>query len=314
MADRVRVGVVGVGSLGQHHARIYAGMPGVELAGIVDSDPQRRAEISAATGAKPIDSIEELYDRVDAVSIAVPTRAHYEVTRSFLERDIHVLVEKPITDDPGHAKALVDLAAERRRVLQVGHVERFNPVMAFLEEHLDHPRFLESIRLATFPPPRPGAEPRGTEVSVILDLMIHDLEIILHLVKSPIQHLHAVGVPVLSNSIDIANARIVFESGAVANVTASRISQEATRKLRVFQEASYLSLDLGQQDGKFFRKDPDGITALDVPIERSDALEKQLAAFVNSIQTGASPVVSGVHGLEALRVACDIQKQIEPGG
>lgn len=314
MSTPVRVGVIGVGSLGQHHARIYAGSAQSELVGVHDSDSERASEIAKQYSAAVFNTLDELLANVEAVSVVVPTHLHHDIARDALARGVHALVEKPITDDPRHAEALVTLADEMNCVLQVGHVERFNPVLSFLEQNLDQPRFVESVRLAPFPVvPGADAVPRGTEVSVILDLMIHDLELILHLVRSPLKDLHAVGVPVLTSSVDIANARIVFENGCVANVTASRISRERTRKLRVFQRDSYLSLDFQEQSGKFYRKHGAQITAQEVPVEPADALEQELSSFLHSVATGTPPRVSGQHGLDALRLAVEIQNRIHEG-
>jgi predicted dehydrogenase len=306
MSRKLKVGVCGVGSLGQHHARIYAGLDAVEFAGLYDLDKNRAAAIAARHGVRAFDSIEELARGVEAASIVVPTDRHHEVAGIFMARGVHLLVEKPIASTTGEAEDLVRRAAAQSLILQVGHVERFNPVMQFLEEHVTQPRFIEAIRLAPYPPPRDAAAPRGTEVSVVLDLMIHDLEIILHLVRAPVREIHAVGVPVLSPSEDIANTRIVFATGCVANVTASRISQEKTRKIRVFQGDTYVSLDYMNQAGQLCRKTATGITGEAVPIEKGDPLTEELTSFVQCVRNRHEPVVSGRHASDALRLAVEI--------
>ena len=225
MHRRLKVGVFGVGSLGQHHARIYAELPTADFVGVHDLNPERAREIADRCHTRAFADMHELAAAVEAASVAVPTDRHHAVAMALMRRGVHLLVEKPIAATTAEAEEMVRLADERRLILQVGHVERFNPVMRFLEEHLTAPRFIEVIRLAPYPPPREAAAPRGTEVSVVLDLMIHDLDVILHLVRSPLKEVHAIGVPVLSATEDIANARLVFASGCVANVTASRISQ-----------------------------------------------------------------------------------------
>ena len=306
MRKTIQAGVAGVGTLGEHHARLYAAMDGAELVGVFDTDPARAAAIASAYGARAFESLAEMGDAVSAASVAVPTDAHLGVASELMEHDVHLLVEKPIASTTAEAETLVDLARDRDLVLQAGHVERFNPVMRFLEEHLSAPRFIEAIRLAPFPPPRPGAAPRGTEVSVVLDLMIHDLDIILHLVGSPVADIRAVGVPVLSDGEDIANARLRFENGCVANVTASRISLERMRKIRVFQKDTYVSLDYMEQAGRLHRKEGNAITTTDIPIEKGEPLAEELASFIDCVRTRTDPVVTGEHATEALGLAVAI--------
>jgi predicted dehydrogenase len=306
MPEELRVGVVGVGSLGQHHARIYAGLPGVRFAGVYDVDAARAAEVASRLGARAFPSLEALAGEVDAASVAVPTDRHAEVATQLMDRGIHVLVEKPIASTVQEAEGLVDHARRHGVILQVGHVERFNPVMQFLEQHLARPRFIEAIRLAPYPPPREGGLPRGTEVSVVLDLMIHDLDIILHLVRSEVRDLHAVGVPVLSPTEDLANARIVFRNGCVVNVTASRISPERVRKIRVFQADTYVSLDYMKQEGHLIRKVGARIETLPVPLAKGEPLATELASFADCVRFRRDPVVSGEHGYEALDLAVRI--------
>ena len=245
--NKLRVGVVGVGHIGSNHARIYAEISSTEFTAVYDVDLARANSIAKKFGATVAQSLDQFLEMIDAASVATPTNTHYEIGKKLLERGKHLLIEKPITDNTQQASELAELAAKRELILQVGHVERFNPVLSALEEHLTHPRFIEAHRLSPYPD-------RSTEIGVVLDLMIHDLEVILHLVRSPVQSIDAVGVPVLSKSEDIANARIRFENGCVANVTSSRISPERMRKIRVFQEDAYLSLDYQNQSGEIYRR------------------------------------------------------------
>lgn len=313
MEKLVKVGVIGVGSLGRHHARIYSELPTAQLVGVHDIDPERCREVADSLGAAPFDDVNALADAADALSVAVPTDRHHEIACSLIRRGLHLLVEKPIAASVEQAEDMVALAQKQDVILQVGHVERFNPVMQFLEDHLSAPRFIEAIRLSPYPPLREGGIPRGTEVSVVLDLMIHDLDIILHLVRSPVKDMHAVGVPVLSPTEDIANTRLIFENGCVANVTASRISRERMRKIRVFQEDTYVSLDYMDQAGVLCRKGPGGIEALPVPIEKGEPLAAELASFVACVTHRRDPVVSGRHGSEALDMAVRICRAIRSG-
>jgi predicted dehydrogenase len=308
---RIKIGVIGVGSIGQWHARIYSELPDAELVGVYDINRPRAEEIAARYKTRPYFNQAELAEDVEAASVVVPADKHFEAAAMLLERGIHVLVEKPIATNMREAGAMVEAARKNNCVLQAGHVERFNPVMGFLEGVLTHPRFIEAHRLAPYPPSRPGQPPRGTEVSVVLDLMIHDLEIILHLVRSPVQSIHAVGVPVLSGSEDIANARISFQNGCVANVTTSRISPEAMRKIRVFQEDAYISLDYQKQAGEIYRKNGGKIERNKVPIEKGDALTNELASFVNCVKNHGDPVVSGTEAAQALMLADEICRHIK---
>jgi predicted dehydrogenase len=310
MAESLRVGVVGVGSLGQHHARIYAERDDVTLAGVYDADPERAAAIAARHGTRVCADLAELAAAVDAASVAVPTEHHLAAARALMERGVHVLVEKPIAASTAEADAMVQLASARNLILQVGHVERFNPVMRFLEDSLAAPRFIEAIRLSPYPTPGPAGVPRGTDVSVVLDLMIHDLDIILHLVRAEVTAIHAVGVPVLSASEDIANVRLAFAGGCVANVTASRISAERMRKIRVFQEDMYVSLDYMEQSGHLYRKTGTGIARSTVPIDKAEPLAVELDAFVRCVRQRREPVVTGRHAFDALHLAMEICRHV----
>lgn len=307
---KIRTGVIGVGSLGQWHARIYSELPNSDLIGVYDADPARAQEIAERYNTRTFDSPESLAEAADAVSIVVPTDLHFDVFKRVLPFGVHVLVEKPISATYEEAEQMVALADQHEIILQVGHVERFNPVMTFLNENLSRARFIEATRLASYPPPRENAPPRGTEVSVVLDLMIHDLDIILRLANSPIKAVHATGVAVLSPTEDIANARIQFENGCVANVTASRISQDKLRKIRVFQDDTYLSLDYNAQAGQLCRRSTAGISVDTVPIDKSEPLAAELQSFIACVQHRHEPVVTAQHGTEALRLAIAICQTI----
>jgi len=301
--DKLRVGVVGVGHIGSNHARLYAEIDSAEFAAVYDVDLARANSIAKKYRTTAVKSLEEFAEMVDAASVATPTSTHYEVAQPLLERGKHLLIEKPITENTAHASQLAEIAARDHLILQVGHVERFNPVLSALESRLTHPRFIEAHRLSPYPD-------RSTDIGVVLDLMIHDLEIILHLVRSPVQNIDAVGVPVLSKGEDIANARIRFENGCVANVTSSRISPERMRKIRVFQEDAYLSLDYQNQSGEIYRRANGRISREKVEIEREEPLKRQLASFIECASTGRAPRVSGFQATAALELAVEITKRI----
>lgn len=309
---------MGVGSLGWHHARLYKECETANLVGVYDADMDRAAEIAGKLEVKPFKSLDELTDQVEALSVVVPTHLHAHVSTGLLDRGKHLLIEKPITETTEQARALIQHAQDAGAVLQVGHVERFNPVIEYLESKADDPRFIEAHRLAPYPPPRPGLPPRGTEVGVVLDLMIHDIDLILNLVKHPIKHIDAVGIPVLSDTEDIANARIRFENGCVANLTASRVTPEPMRKIRVFQSNAYISLDYQAKSGELFSRKDHVITREEVPIHQHNALLKELEHFLACVMQARmsgqapTPKVSGVHGLQALEVAVEIRRLISP--
>ena len=299
----LRVGVVGVGHIGSNHVRIYSELPNADLVAILDIDPARADEIGGKYKAKAVASLNEFAGMIDAASVATPTSAHFSIARDLLAQGKHLLIEKPITEKTSDARDLAQMAAEKGLVLQVGHVERFNPVLSALEQRLTHPRFIEAHRLSPYPN-------RSTEIGVVLDLMIHDLEIILHLVDSMVENIDAVGVPVLSRGEDIANARLRFASGCIANVTSSRISPERMRKIRVFQEDAYLSLDYQGQSGEIYRRVDGQITREPVAIEKEEPLRQQLASFVDCALTGGEPRVSGSHAAAALELAVEITRRI----
>jgi len=305
----IRVGVIGVGHVGQHHARIYRELPGVELAGIADVDPAKLQGLRESMGAPGVQDYRELFGQVDAVSIAVPTVLHAPIARDCLERGLDVLVEKPLAETLEEAEELTDLARRRGRILQVGHVERFNGAVRALHRMVKMPGFIECHRLSPFPQ-------RSTDVDVILDLMIHDIDIILSLVKSPVTQVRAVGVPVLTDRVDIANARLEFASGCVANVTASRVSVEPVRKIRVFQPDTYISLDYAKQEISLYRRlpgdptshppQPPQIVREEVVVEKEEPLRLELASYLGSVRERTRPEVSGEEAVEALRVASQI--------
>ena len=302
--QKIRTGVVGLGAIGANHARIMAELPNAEFAAVFDERADVASELAEKYGTTAASSLEELVSMVDAATVATPTVSHLEVGSALLEAGKHVLIEKPIAGNSEDAKALVDLADSKGLVLQVGHIERFNPVLGQLEEHLSSPRFIESHRLSPFPN-------RSIDIGVVLDLMIHDIEIILHLVRSEIESIDAVGVPVLTRREDIANARIRFENGCVANITASRISPERLRKIRVFQGDSYLSLDYQAQAGELFRKEGMEIKREGVTVEKDEPLKLELEAFVDCATHGFRPNVSGREAAAALKVAIEITRMIE---
>lgn len=302
--QKIRVGVVGTGSIGKNHARVMSELPNVEFAAIYDANPATAAEIGTRLGVRAVSSLDEFASLVDAATIATPTPLHFPIAKALLEAGKHCLVEKPITVNTQDAKALADLAQRLKLVLQVGHIERFNPVLSVLESQLTEARFIESHRLSPYPN-------RSIEIGVVLDLMIHDIEIVLHLVRSPVKYVDAVGIPVLSKGEDIANARIRFENGCVANLTASRISPEKMRKIRVFQHNAYLSLDYQNQTGEIDRLTGGRIVREAVEIDKDEPLKRELASFVECARAGGKPKVSGYEGAAALELAIQITHQIE---
>ena len=310
---KVRVAVVGVGYLGQHHARIYSELPEVELVGVVDPVLERAEKIASDYRCKAYSDIGPLLGKVDAASIVVPTVAHYQVSKTLLENGIDLLLEKPMTSTLQEADGLLSLAAQKGRVLQVGHVERFNAGIKKLKEVLTQPRFIECHRMGPF-------VERGTDVHVILDLMIHDLDIIMSLVQSELTEVRAVGVSVLTPQIDIANVRLAFAGGCVANVTASRVSRERLRKIRIFQPDSYLSLDYMLPELVVCKKNiqPEGkagVSIEKVEIEKAEPLKTEIASFIQSVKSRNAPKVSGEDGRKALAVALqvvDLIKNAQP--
>ena len=340
-ANKLRVAVLGVGSLGKEHARIYADLAKtglVEFAGIFDANAETARKIAAKSNIHVFNSIAEVIAHADAVNIVTPTVTHFELAKTLLSNGKHVLVEKPMTDNTAQAAELVQLAQQKNCVLQVGHVERFNPVFKYLETAAPEPRFIECHRLSPYPA-------RSTDIGVVLDLMIHDLDVVLAFVKSPVTNVDAVGIPVLSKSEDIANARLRFANGCVANLTASRVSPERMRKIRVFSGGaipSYISLDYRAQEGFIYRIARDGeeessilkkvlaaklgmgkdstivsefagkrIVREPVPIAKDEPLKLELEHFVNCVREKQTPIVSGESAKRALDLAFEITRQIQ---
>lgn len=312
--ETIRAAVIGVGYLGRFHAQKYAAAAGCELVAVVDPRDETRSAVGAELGVRAVADHRELLGKVDAVSVVTPTPAHYAITRDFLEAGAHVLVEKPITDTPEQARELIELARRKGRILQVGHLERFNAAILAAEPYLRAPRFIECHRLAPY-------RERGTDVNVVLDLMIHDIDIVQTIVGAPIASIDAIGTPVFSDEIDIANARIRFENGCVANATASRVSLKTERKLRIFEDEAYLSIDLQQKILTLIRKKPGGVLEpgqLPVTIEersfdQGDALKAEIESFLDCIRTGREPIVPGEAGLRALETAMRITEQVQQG-
>jgi predicted dehydrogenase len=301
--NKVRVGVVGVGHIGREHARIYSSLPNTEFVGVFDLDNKVAEKTAQRYGVKAFPSVQALAEVIDAATISTPTSSHHEIASALLNAGRHVLVEKPIADNTNQARELIELAAAKSLVLQVGHIERFNPALGALEEKLTRPRFIEAHRLSAYPG-------RSTDIGVVLDLMIHDIEVVLHLVRSPLVSVDSVGTPVLSTGEDIANARLRFENGCVANLTASRISFEKMRKIRVFQDDAYLSLDYFDQSGEIYRKIDTQITKEKIKVEKDEPLKLELEAFVDCVRHRAAPRVGGAQASKALEIAMRITQQI----
>ncbi|MGF1448530.1 MAG: Gfo/Idh/MocA family protein [Opitutales bacterium] len=303
---KLRCGVAGVGYLGQHHARIYEALDTCELAGVYEIDDARAAEICEARGCPRFESLEAMGAACDAVSVVVPTDRHHEVALPLLEAGCHLLIEKPLCASLAQAESILAAARRHDRLVQVGHIEHYNPVMGFLEQTVEDPRFITADRLAPF-------NPRGTEVGVVLDLMIHDIGVVLQLVRAPVERVEAIGVDVLSASEDIANARITFANGAVANLNTSRVSLKKVREIRVFQPRTYLSLDFMNQKGHLVRTESGNLKMEDIPIDKGEPLKIEIASFIESVARHAQPKVSGTLGRSALELAIRITEQIREG-
>ena len=326
--DKIKVGVAGVGHLGRLHASLYKDVRDAYLSGVFDTDKEKRDKLAAELGVGSFDSFEQLLENVDALNIVTPTSTHFELAKKAIMAGKHVFIEKPITRSTNEAQQLIDLAAEQNCKIQVGHIERFNPAMLALQDVQLDPMFVESHRLASF-------DPRGTDVAVILDLMIHDLDLILHMVKSAPKKIAASGVGVVSSTIDIANARIEFENGCVANVTASRISNKKMRKMRLFQRDAYISVDFVEgfseifyipkehstpfQDGTLafsLGKINEGENAREIKYNRLERkninpLLKELTMFVDAVRNGLQPPVTAEEGMAALKLANLVLKEIQ---
>jgi predicted dehydrogenase len=308
--EKIRTAVVGVGYLGQFHAEKYAQLDNCRLVAVVDVDQQRACQVAEMVGTRSCSDFREIVGEVDAVSIVVPTHSHYQVAKEFLENGVHVLLEKPITTTLAEADELIRVAAAKQVVFQVGHLERFNPVVLALDGVVSKPGFIESIRIAPF-------KPRGTDVNVVLDLMIHDIDIIQNIVGAKVEQINSIGTPVFTEEEDIANARIQFANGCIANVTASRISLKSERKMRIFQPDAYISVDFQNKTFAVFRKG-DGemfpgvpnITKEEHSFGQTDALKSEIEAFLDSVVTGKPPQVSGEDGRQALETALKIIKKL----
>lgn len=320
--EPIRIGVIGVGHLGRYHTIKYSTLPAVQLVGVCDKDSRKAAEVAGECQCKVFSEIDDLLNEVDAVSLAVPTDKHFQIAEKILAHRVHCLIEKPITQTCEEADRLIQAAEQNNLILHVGHIERFNPAMQSLHEFELNPRFIESHRLAQF-------NPRGTEVSVILDLMIHDIDIVLHLTKQTVSSIDATGVSVVSDTVDIANARIHFENGTVANLTASRISQKTMRKMRLFQKDTYMSVDFSEKLTEVYRLN-EKINDRDIniseigpaenkkpvyyhqpDIQKKDALQEEIIAFTEAVRGKPSIGVTGQEGRQALSVALQILNSME---
>ena len=307
---KLRVGVVGAGYLGRFHTEKYARMDDVELVGVVDIDKSQAEEVAGRFNTKAYLHHKHLFGKVDAVSIVVPTPAHFSVAKDFLENNIDVLIEKPMSETTEQADELIDFAKSKNLIIQVGHLERFNPAVVALRDIINQPMFIESHRLSIY-------KDRCTDVSVVLDLMIHDIDIILNFVRSEIVNIHAAGIPVISGHVDIANARLEFKSGCVANVTASRISTKNERKIRLFQKDTYISVDFANQGITVIQRNDKvegglipGMEINQLSFAKGDALEDELKSFVKTVRRRENPEVTGQMGRDALKIALSIMEQI----
>jgi len=301
---RIKCGVVGVGYLGKHHARIYAELEACELVGVYDINDRHAKDVCKHYNCQRFYSYEDLGHACDAVSVVVPTDIHYEVALPLLEMGTHLLVEKPLCTKIEHANEMLLKAKEKNLIIQVGHIENYNPVMSYLEKHINDPRFITADRLAPF-------KIRGTEVGVVLDLMIHDIGVILQLVKSKVKHIDAIGVNILSKQEDLANARITFENGCVANLNTSRASLKKVREIRIFQPSGYFSLDFMNQKGHFLQKGGlFGIKKKKIPIEKGEPLKLELEHFIECVRKSWEPKVNASLGRDALEIALEITRQI----
>ena len=307
---KLRVGVIGAGYLGKFHAEKYAGMDEVDLVGVVDINTSQAEDVARKCRTTAYLAYQDLFGKVDAVSIVVPTPFHFTVARDFLENDVDVLIEKPVTTTIEEADALIRFSESKGLIMQVGHLERFNPAVVALQDIVHKPMFIESHRLSVY-------KDRGTDVSVVLDLMIHDIDIILNFVRSDVSEIRSAGIPVISEHVDIANARLEFENGCLANVTASRISTKNERKIRLFQKDAYVSVDFTSQEITIIQQNSSkesglipGMEIKQLRFTKGDALEDELKAFVQSVISRETPEVTGKMGRDALKIALSIMEQI----
>jgi predicted dehydrogenase len=299
----VKVAVIGVGHLGSIHAKIYKELPNCFLAAVCDTDPKRLEEVSTSLDVPGYADHRQLFGKVDAVSVATPTKSHFHIAADFLKHGVHALVEKPFTPTLKEADSLIKIAKKNKLILQVGHIERFNSAFAATQRLINDPKFIECHRLSPFPN-------RSLDIGVVLDVMIHDIDIVLGLVNSRLIKVESVGVPVLTHLEDIASARLVFANGCIANLTASRVSDEVMRKIRIFQKDTYISLDYRDAKASVYQKIGAQIAKADLPIEKEQPLQKELQSFIDCCLTKKIPLVSGPVAREALKVALEIQKQI----
>lgn len=301
--SKLKVAVIGVGSLGSIHARIYSSMDDIELVGICDTDKNRLRHLADELGVEGYNDYRKLFDKIDAASVVVPTKIHYQVSKEFLKAGVHLLIEKPITQTVKEADELLDIARSKDLTLAVGHVERFNAAIESIHKLKGDIKFIECHRLGPF-------TPRVKDVGVVLDLMIHDLDIILDLIRVPIKNIEAVGVNILSKHEDIANARIAFDNGAVCNITASRITAYTLRKIRIFQPNAYISLDYVKQDAAIYKKHMGKIVSKQIDIKKEKPLQKELSSFISCVRSGKKPLAAGLEGRQALAVALEVLRKI----
>lgn len=303
MGTKLRAAVIGVGHLGQHHARIYAENPQVELIGVVDNDEGRGRKVAHKCRTEYFAELTPLLGRIDVASVVVPTAQHYPFAKMLLENNVHVLVEKPFTQTVEEAQDLLELQRKHDRIVQVGHVERFNPAIQAIRGLVFDPVFVEVHRLCPY-------NPRGTDVGVVLDLMIHDIDIVLNMVPSRIKEIKAVGVPVISQNEDLAQARIEFENGCVANIAASKIGNKEMRKIRIFQPNAYISLDYQNQAGLLYTMEGSKVRRSKIPLQKGEPLKLEIDSFLHCVQEKGTPLVSADQGKKALEVAFEIMRQV----
>jgi len=304
---KVKVAVVGVGHLGSLHARIYSQLKSVNLIAVCDKDKERAKEIAKLNNTKPIFDHRDILDKIEAVSIAVPTNKHYKIAKDFIQNKVHVLIEKPITETLKQANELLEEAKKNKVLLQVGHIERFNAAVKALKKIIKKPKFIECHRLGPY-------KARSSDIGVVLDLMIHDIDIILHLVRSKIKKIDAVGIKVLSKHEDIANARLTFKNNTICNITSSRVSEDEVRKIRIFQKDAYVSLDYIMQEAQIYTKKNNKIVKKNIDIRKEEPLRVEIESFVNCIINRKRPVVSGEDAKIALEVALKILKKLKGAG
>jgi len=294
-----------VGHLGAIHAKVYSSLDNVRLIGVCDCNLQRAMEIGERFDVPSYADYEELFDKAEAVSVVVPTSLHYNIAKDFLNNKIHALIEKPVTKTLSEADELIEIADRNKLILQVGHIERFNSAVLAIESYLKKPKFIECQRLGPF-------HKRVQDVGVVLDLMIHDIDIVLGLIKKDVVNIEAVGLSTVSSHEDVANVRLTFENGTIADITASRVTKDAVRKMRIFQEDSYISLDYITQEAALFKKTDSSLLKEKIKIKKEEPLRKELESFVECVRTGKKPIVSGIEGKQALQVALEIIKKINP--